>query len=280
MLEQNQAELIRNKTEQSLRIMQQLWEERIRVLNEYFDQRRGITFFFMRGKPATQERLAKTLAQLETVNRREQHLIVILRDGSRKAVDILSRLEPSSEQERILTSDATAEFRNTFADLEHTLVQCRDVMVFQESFLKKEADLLVNADDRTWNDYIAEMQVVANKMRAMTDEHRRLENTRIFLQKTNVSIIACRNAIEKKGPTAYIEPSIYSAITRVFAANIVSALLMHKDIRLDATFFKFTSITASLVFLINFGDYYYNWFSWMTGKMLTLRKSAAKALHR
>lgn len=279
MLAENQVQLIQNKTEQSLRIVQRLWDERIRVLDEYFNHRKGIVFFFVRKRPATQERLATILQQLERVNRRERQVVTILATGSQRALEILQDIELSSSQEAMLTADVSVEFRDAYADIKRMIGHCQDVLVFQESFLKKEAELLAHPDDRHWSEYVAEMQVVANKMRAVADEHKRLEKTRLFLQRTQGAILACRTAVEKKGPAAHIEPSIYSAITRVFAANIVSLLVMRPfDLNPRDSFWVFTSITATLVFFINFGDYYYNWFTWMTARMVSIRKSVAQSL--
>jgi hypothetical protein len=275
-------EHIAKKTEQTLRIFGTLWDKRLSKLERYFKERYGFRFLVWQGKRGTAEEVANAFSklseELRSINSREQKVLDIIKNN----LDIaINRLESAHSESKQIRERVTSEIRHDAPGLValeedgeyiiNLIKRYRELSKRQYEILELERNLLEQQSEQAWRLYLIRMESFVAEIRQITSHYEHVRSRkRKNIEDLQKAIVELRNNTLRKPATAYLGPSVISAIVRVFGANILSLGVLGSMGKVG--FWEFTSLTTVFVAGINFTDYYWGWATRLSNRMArTLR---------
>jgi len=113
--------------------------------------------------------------------------------------------------------------------------------------------------------YMKRIELFFAEFNMIQKQYHDFETSKKFFNDMERDIKKVNVLLEKKSPSAYIVPSVNSAIIRVFVSNTVAAVTIANPLN-NPYFWDLTWRTMISVFMVNFIDYYFNVFTAMTNK--------------
>lgn len=272
------------KSEQVLRIFGTLWDKRLEALTKYFRKRYGFGFLFWQGKSGTAEEVNLAFvtlsSELNGINAREQKVLNLIKAGLSDIILTLENAYSESKQVHQRLAEEIGQqmpgltkFEGEELYLLSLVRRYREVVKRQEEILALERDLIQHQTDEKWRLYLIRLESFAAEMKQVVKGYEGVRRRKKkYLNEIQKSVEDLRNFSLRKQATAYIGPSVVSAIVRVFGANIVSQGILMSFGKVN--FWEFTSLTSILVTGINFTDYYFGWATKWSNKIARTLKIA------
>jgi DNA repair exonuclease SbcCD ATPase subunit len=253
-------EKVVEKTEQSIRILSNLWDRRLVVLNEYYKERNKKRFTPFKSDESIQLEIKELLLQLSPINEREESVVNILESGAANGADIIQDILPDLDEAEG-GADTSAEFNEKIGIVSKIIQRYTEIISTHKDILQIERDLIDNPDE-------AKFELYLTRMSAFNTEFQNLDNGEIeALKKYFTDIESDLKKIEEakqKGKhLETLKTSFVSAIVRVAVADVIAGVLVGNPFD-NPYFWKLSAATIPSVMAVNYIDYYFKIFTKLT----------------
>lgn len=261
-LEQQPAtpETVVEKTEQSVRILSKLWDKRLGILNQYYQERNKKRFIPFKSDGAIQSEIQELLAQLSPINEREAAVVEILESGSATGVEIMENFLPLREvtQEG---EDPNAEFNEKVAIVNKIIQRYTELVSAHKDILDIERDLIDKPEEVKFDLYMTRMSAFNAEFQYLNSGE--IEELKQYFADIESDLKKIEEAKKQGKPLDTLKTSFVSATVRVAVSNIVAGAVVGNPFD-NPYFWKLSLATVPAVVAVNYVDYYFKIFTKMT----------------
>ncbi|MGV8150282.1 MAG: hypothetical protein ACP5NV_01000 [Candidatus Woesearchaeota archaeon] len=279
-MDENKLKLNLKKSEQVIRLFEELWEKRIYLLSEYYKKKKGFKFLLFNKSKSTQSELAESFIMLKRelliINSREQKIIDIIRNNLADTITSLdtfkselTNLQNSTPKE--INPDNAKQYTTSIEIILPIAIKYQEMMRIQQNILDLEIALLNDPSEENWKLYLLRIEFFSFEFNKIISKYEVIKKQKISILEIHSSIEQIKSMSTKKLPVDYIAPSTVSAFFRVGSTNIASGIILGNPFT-NPYFWKLSSIIFILVIAVNFIDYYFNVFTNITSKINKLMK--------
>lgn len=257
--EKSEVVLTIEKSEQAIRIFEKLWERRAECLEQYIQD------------PENSE---QQLNKLNEVNQKERHVVSLisgaLRDAEHQLLDMESWLSQSNEPEIAEFQNKVSKFTTLISTYKNLLQQHRSLLDFESDFISDPDPQRIKLYVKKFDAFQAEFET--NSFSAIEDL-----NSYFSSQRRAVDEAVASNEVAKKPWKDVLTTSFVNTMFRMCIGNAATVAVTASNPFENPQFVKLNIALAATSTAISYTDYYYGFFSKLTGKisaLLTNKKTA------
>lgn len=252
------------KTEQAVRIMSTLWDERFVVLNKYFTERNKKRFIPFKSETSIQTETQEFLNQLAPTNKREEKVAEILERGAKTGIEILRGAELPPIEGALEDAQAIPEFNEKIHLVGKILSRYSELVSLHKSILEIEKELIASPDQQKFGLYLERMRLFQAEFEALNRED--VPGLQKYFGDIKADLEKVDEARNNGKPLEHLKRSLVSAVVRVVVANAIAGLIVGDPFK-NPYFWQLTAATVPSVMLVNYIDYYFKAFTKLTDKL-------------
>lgn len=267
--ESGDSQEVLEKTEQSIRILSDLWEKRFEVLDQYYKERNKKRFIPFKSDASIQSETVGLLSQLAPINVREEKVIEILERGAVAGTEILQGASQPTESSSEIEDEAVVEFNNKIGLVNKILQRYSEVVSSHKDILKIEKELIGSPDESKFELYLKRMDLFSSEFEIL--DQGEIEGLKEYFSEIDSDLQKIEEAIEQNKPLEHLQRSLVSAVVRVAVSNIAAGLVVGNPFA-NPYFWQLTAATVPSVLMVNYIDYYFKAFTKLTDKISRLAR--------
>ena len=268
-LDKTDSQEVLEKTEQSIRILSDLWEKRFEVLDRYYKERNKKRFIPFKSDASIQSETEGLLSQLAPINEREEKVIEILERGATAGTEILQSASQPVESSSEIEDEAVVEFNNKIGLVNKILQRYSEVVSSHKDILKIEKELIESPDESKFELYLKRMDLFSSEFEIL--DQGEIEELKKYFSEIDSDLRKIEEAREQNKPLEHLQRSLVSAVVRVAVSNIAAGLVVGNPFA-NPYFWQLTAATVPSVLMVNYIDYYFKAFTKLTDKISQLAR--------
>lgn len=252
------------KTEQSIRILSGLWEQRFAVLEQYYKERNKKRFVPFKSDDSIQSETKALLSQITPINEREEKVVEILERGSVAGKEILQDI-PQSQEKTLETEDgAVLEFNEKIGLVSKIIQRYTELISSHKDILKIEKELIESPDDSKFELYLKRMDMFSSEFSILNQGE--IDGLKSYFSDIESDLKKIEEARKQGKPLDHLKQSLVSAVVRVVVANAMAGLVVGSPFD-NPYFWQLTAATVPSVLAVNYIDYYFKVFTKLTQRL-------------
>lgn len=256
-------ETVIEKTEQSIRILSNLWDKRLDVLNNYYKERNRKRFIPFKSDEAVQSEIRELLTQLSPINEREERVVGILESGAATGAEIMEEFLPVKGESQE-GEDAHSEFNKKVGVVTKIIQRYTELISAQKDILQIERELIDSPDEAKFDLYMSRMGAFNTEFQNL--DNGEIEELKKYFSDIESDLKKIEEAKQQGKPLETLKTSFVSAIVRVAVADVIAGVLIGNPFE-NPYFWKLSAATIPSVMAVNYVDYYFKVFTRMTQRI-------------
>lgn len=253
------------KTEQSIRILSELWDKRFGVLEQYYKERNKKRFVPFKSEDSIQSEIKELLPQLSAINIREEKVIEILGRGIITGKETLQNF--TLPVENISENEAISGFNGNINSVSKIIQRYTELVSLHKDIIKIEKELIESPDESKFDLYLKRMGMFGAEFKNLDQEE--IEGLKKYFNDIESDLNKIEEAKKQGKPLDYLKQSFVSAVVRVVVADVAAGLIVGNPFE-NPYFWALTAATVPGVLAVNYIDYYFKVFTKATKRLSNL----------